>query len=116
MDEKSVGVWITDILDAIAGLRSFVGAMSYDEYLDDLKTRYAARHALLIVSEAVRHLPASMTDRFPEIEWQNIRSIGDRLRHEYRSVDDAILWPIVKQDIDELELAARQFLDDSSGE
>ena len=112
MDTQSPGIRLKDILDAIAGLRSFAGDMSFGEYLEDLKTRWAVRHALLNISEAVRHLPTDMTDRFPEIPWHDIRAIGNRLRHEYRWVDDAILWPIATREIDHLEAAVQNLLDE----
>jgi Ribonuclease HepT-like len=45
--------------------------------------------AVQIISEAVRALPAELTERHPEIEWEKIASIGNILRHEYQRVDPA---------------------------
>ena len=65
---------------------------------------------MLTISEAVRHLPDAILSRRPELPWQDIRGIGNRIRHEYWHVDAKIFWEVVQHHLDALEITARQEL------
>ena len=62
---------------------------------------------MLTISEAVRHLPAEIIARNPTLQWDDIKGIGNRIRHEYWIVDAKIVWEVVQHDLDALEAVAR---------
>jgi uncharacterized protein with HEPN domain len=43
----------------------------------------------------VRRIPDAWLADFPTETWGQIKVIGNRLRHEYFRIDDAILWQIM---------------------
>ncbi len=50
------------------------------------------------VSEAVRNVltvDPAIAERAPEIPWQNIRGVGNILRHDYGDVEAAVIWRTV---------------------
>jgi uncharacterized protein with HEPN domain len=51
----------------------------------------AASYSIMVISEAVRRIPEAWLDAQPEIPWQAIRGIGNKLRHEYQLISDVIL-------------------------
>lgn len=51
-----------------------------------------------------------MKEQRPEIPWERIRVLGNFLRHEYASIDNARIWSIVTEHLEPLEIAARALL------
>jgi uncharacterized protein with HEPN domain len=57
--------------------------------------RRAAAYAIQTISEAVRQIPDDWLTDFPGEPWAQIKRIGDRIRHAYFRLDDAILWQVI---------------------
>ena len=76
-------------------------------------------NAIQIISEAVRHIPDDWLADFPTEPWGQIKGIGNRIRHEYFRIDDAILWEIVTTDTHALKTVMEAMLarhtDESAG-
>ena len=71
----------------------------------------AVQHALLIIAEAAKHIPAELRNTRPEVPWQKIHGLGNMLRHEYRRIDSAILWSVITDSLDDLDTAAAALLE-----
>ncbi len=97
---------LADILDNIAAIRAFTAGMTFESYARDLKTSYAVTRALEIISEASRRLPEEMKARHPAIDWAAVAAAGNVYRHEYESVDAALVWHTVQHGLEPLERAA----------
>ncbi len=104
--------WLHDILEAIVGVRAAVGGMSLEAYGASWTTRRAAERAIEIISEASRHLPKSLRASAPDVQWREIASIGNVLRHAYHRVDDEVIYIIVTRQLGPLEGAVRRLLDE----
>lgn len=89
---------IADILKELAFLDSVVRDHSFDAFLVDPVVYRASAYALLVVSEASRHIPAEWLEPFPEIRWRAMRAAGNRIRHEYFNLQASILWNIMTVD------------------
>jgi hypothetical protein len=50
----------------------------------------AVQYALLITSEATRHIPDNLKNARPEVPWKDIHGLGNVLRHEYRRIEATI--------------------------
>ena len=107
---RSPLVALTDILAAIDLAREAALNMPFAEFEKDRIRRAATERALLSISEAVRHLPDEIIARNSELRWQDMRGIGNRLRHEYWSIDNKIVWEVVQHGLDELEVVVRREL------
>jgi uncharacterized protein with HEPN domain len=64
--------------------------------LKDRKTQDAVIRNLEIIGEAVKNLPAELTDKYPEIPWKNIAGMRDRLIHHYFGVNLKMVWGVVE--------------------
>jgi uncharacterized protein with HEPN domain len=110
MPDPRARVRLQDILDEIAGIRELTANLAFAEFDRSWATRRATQHALLIISEAVKNLPADLKARRPEIAWARIRALGNFLRHEYGEIDNARIWSIVTVQLEPLEAAVRDLL------
>ena len=80
--------------------------------LHDIALRYAILHALMIIAEAVRHLPEPMLARHSHIPWKDIIGIGVIIKHEYHRVDPDVVWSAVTDHLPVLRPIIRAMLAD----
>ena len=68
-----------------------------------IRSFVAAAYAISDNIRGLRRIPDDWLADFPTEPWGQIRGIGNRIRHEYFRVDDAILWEIITKDIHALK-------------
>jgi uncharacterized protein with HEPN domain len=96
---------LTDIVEACALLRAIRDRTNADAFEKDRETRWTVERGIEIISEASRRLPEELKGRHPTIPWKKIAGIGSVLRHNYDSVSGPVLWVVLQQDLEPLELA-----------
>ena len=114
MADGRAQVRLQDILDEIEGIRSVTMGLSFLDFDRSWAAVRATQHALLIISEAVKNLPADLKARRPEIPWGRIQALGNFLRHEYAAIDNDRIWSIVVDHLPALEAAVRTLLGTTS--
>jgi len=107
---KDPTIAVRDCLTEIAILHDIAGRMTLQAFRIDPIVRRAATYAVQTISEAVRHIPDDWLADFPTEPWGQIRSIGNRIRHEYFRIDDAILWEIITTDAPALKTVMESML------
>jgi uncharacterized protein with HEPN domain len=98
----------------MAILREIAARTTLQSFRSDPIVRRAAAYAIQTISEAVRQIPDRWLADFPTAPWAQIKAIGNRLRHEYFRVDDAILWEVITTDIHSLRSVMEEMLDRES--
>jgi uncharacterized protein with HEPN domain len=101
----------SDILREIAFIEEICSRMTLEEFKADAISYRAFAFAVLTISEASRHLPDEWLQRYPEVNWREIRGTGNRIRHEYFRLDDEVLWSIGTRDVLELKAVMRRMLE-----
>jgi len=107
---KDPTIAIRDCLAEIAVLHEIDSRMTLQTFRNDPIVRRAAAYAIQTISEAVRHLPDDWLADFPTEPCGQIKDIGNRIRHEYFRVDDAILWEIITTDTHALKTVMEAML------
>lgn len=85
--------------------------MSFEEFSQDWLIQLAAERTIEIISEGSRHIPPELKAAAPEIPWRDIADIGNILRHVYDKFDPEVVWRVVRFDLDPLETAVTQLLE-----
>jgi uncharacterized protein with HEPN domain len=57
---------------------------------------------LELIGEAATHIPLSMREFFPHIQWREIISMRNRLIHGYLGIDNDTLWSVIRDDVPSL--------------
>lgn len=94
-----------DILENIARIERFTVGLNLEAFSQDERVLFAVKHALLIISEAAVKLDALAPELCPDIPWADIRGLGNRLRHEYHSIDVIRIWRMVERELPPLKTA-----------
>jgi uncharacterized protein with HEPN domain len=76
--------------------------MALDDFEKDRKTYDAVERCLERISEGATKLGDQAAVLIPDQPWQKIRSLGNRLRHEYDAIRADRLWDIVQTDLPSL--------------
>lgn len=93
---------LADILGAIHDIREALEGFDREQFLVDRLRKNAVSMSILIISEAAKNLPSSLTSRHPEIPWRKIGDIGNVIRHVYFRIDYEAPWDIYEFDLDPL--------------
>ncbi len=96
---------VNDILDAIAEIEGFLSGLGEAAFLADRKGVLAVTHLIMIIGEAAKHLAPGIEERCPEIPWRDVRSMRDRIVHEYGTINPRLVWRIAGNDLAPLRLA-----------
>lgn len=97
-----------DILEAIEKIQNTVKDKSYDEFASDADVFDACVRRLEIIGEAVKRLSVKYTAGSPQIPWKEIAGFRDKAIHDYASLNTAIVWETIKNDLPPLREALTQ--------
>lgn len=73
--------------------------MDFEEFLRDTKTQDAVIRNLEVLGEEVKCLPDSFKGQHPEIPWNLVAGMRDKLIHQYFGVSLDIVWNTCIYDI-----------------
>lgn len=98
------------ILDNVAAIRRFTAGLDEKTFKGNELVIAAVERCLSRISEAAMRLGDTAQTAAPGPPWDQIRKIGDHLRHAYDIVNLDTIWEIVALDLDALEFACTQAL------
>jgi uncharacterized protein with HEPN domain len=91
-----------DMRTACDEVAEMVRGLDLAGFKADFRTRRAVERCIEIVSEASRHIPDATKETHSDQPWREIAAIGNLLRHEYRYIDDEIIWRIASKSLPSL--------------
>jgi len=95
----------SDIVDNIGRIERITAGLDQKAFAANEEKVLAVKYVLLTISEAAAKLGDVATDLCPEIPWREIRGIGNRLRHDYDSIDIVRIWLLLERDLPPLKTA-----------
>ena len=95
MSERGQQEYLADMREAIVRIQTYTSTITYSEFLADHKTQDAVIRNIEILGEAAKHVPATLTRTYREIEWKSIAGMRDKLVHDYFGVNLDILWDVI---------------------
>ncbi len=115
MRSKDPASRFEEILENIARIEAYTAGMDVDAFAADTRTADAVERCLARISEAAVKLGDDAEKLCADIPWRDIRSLGNRLRHAYTTVDVTRIWLIVDKDLTTLKEACRDALGRTAG-
>jgi uncharacterized protein with HEPN domain len=95
-----------DIIENIDAIASYTRGLTQEQFSADRKTYDATERCLARISEAASKLGLLAPDQ----PWNNIRGIGNWLRHDYSNVLRPTIWKTVVEDLTPLRAACERAL------
>lgn len=84
-----------DIIENIDAIERFTVNIDLHGFTVADQTVRAVKYSLLVISEAAVKLGDLAADLCPTVPWRDIRGLGNRLRHDYGTVDVVRLWLLI---------------------
>lgn len=105
---KGDELFLGHILDAMEAVNDYTANVPRVQFLQNRMMQDAVVRQLEIIGEAARNLSDEARAQHPDVEWNQIISLRNRLTHAYFQVDIELVWEIVTTDLPLLkrELAA----------
>jgi uncharacterized protein with HEPN domain len=102
----------TDIIDNIDAIASYTKGLTRDQFMADNKTYDATERCLSRISEAASKLGLLAEELAPDQPWNDIRGMGNWLRHEYSRVLKETIWKTVSADLESLRLDCKSAIEE----
>ncbi|MEK9143250.1 MAG: DUF86 domain-containing protein [Patescibacteria group bacterium] len=99
MSERSISLYLDDILSSIEHIEEYVKGLSFDNFKNDAKTIDAVVRNIEIIGEAAAKIPPETRLHHPETPWKKIIGARNKVIHEYFGIDVEILWKTIQEDI-----------------
>lgn len=96
--------FLYDIREAISRIEEYTSVMTYEDFLNDLKTQDAVIRNLEIVGEATKNLSFEFRNKYEYIPWKEMAGLRDKLIHQYFGVNIDIVWDIAINELPGLGL------------
>lgn len=98
-EKRDTTLFIQDILENINDAEEFSKDLTKENLLDNKLKQNAIIRCLEIIGEAVKNIPNSFREKYPNIEWVKIAGMRDVIIHGYFRVDLDAVWRALKKDL-----------------
>lgn len=98
--------YLFHILQALKRISEYVDGMDESGFLQDTFTQDAVIRNLEVIGEASQNLIRYHDDfivKYPEVPWEKMYWMRNRLSHGYFSIDFEIVWKTLEQDLPALQ-------------
>lgn len=72
----------------------FVRGMTFEQFVEDLKTRFAVERVIEIIGEAASRLSEQARREIDAIPWKSVIAQRNVLAHQYGTIDYLRLWEV----------------------
>jgi uncharacterized protein with HEPN domain len=91
------------MIDAVLSIEDFTHNMGREDFLKDEKTKSAVVRQFEILGEAAKALPEDVQSMEPDVPWNRIAGMRDRLIHAYFAVDYKLVWDTIENELSALK-------------
>jgi uncharacterized protein with HEPN domain len=112
-DKRPASLLLFDIMESIAKIENYTRDITFEQLVQDERTKDAILRNIQIIGEAAKHIPDPLASTSPDIDWSGISGMRDIITHRYFRVDWNLLWtsihgelPLLKSQIQKLAITA----------
>jgi len=89
-------MYLEDIQTAMTRIAEYIEGFDFEHFKRDIKTVDAVIRNFEIIGEASKNLDEKIKERYPELPWNEMYYLRNRVSHEYFGIDYEIIWDVAK--------------------
>jgi len=93
-EERNYIMYLEDLLLAINRIREYTEGLSFITFKRDYKTVDAVVRNFEIIGEAAKNLPPEIKAIYPQVPWNEMYLLRNKISHEYFGIDYEIIWDV----------------------
>lgn len=94
---------IQKIISYIDDIEKYIDGLQAKDFLDDKKTITACAFTVSQIGELVKEVENETIEKYPNIPWNSIKGMRNRIVHDYDNVDLSVLWGTIKESLPDLK-------------
>ena len=79
--------FLEDIETSMSRIQEYLGDMDFNTFHKDHKTVDAVVRNFEIIGEATKNLPADFKENYPQLPWEEMYRMRNKISHEYLGID-----------------------------
>jgi len=91
--------FLLDMLQSAELILVYTAQCSQYEFVENVQLQDSVIRRLLVIAEAARRVSEATRQALPNISWQEINGMRNRLVHEYDDINLNIVWNVIQFEI-----------------
>ena len=104
-------MYLQDIQLAMNRIAEYLVGFDFAMFKRDYKTVDAVIRNFEVIGEAAKNLPIEVKEKYPEIPWQEMYYLRNKVSHEYFGVDYEIIWDVAANYLPDNKLQIDKIID-----
>jgi uncharacterized protein with HEPN domain len=109
-EKRPASLLLFDIAESIQKIEDYTRDISFEQLMQDERTKDAILRNIQIIGEASKHIPAPLVAKYPDIDWSGIAGLRDIITHRYFRVDWKLLWTSIHEELPVLKGQIRKLI------
>ena len=105
-------LYLRHVLDAINTIEEYLQGVDEEHFKATRLLQDGTIREIEIIGEAVKNVSKDIRKSYPEVPWQDIAGMRDKLIHGYFGVDIEKVWDSAKEDLPVLREQVKGILKD----
>ncbi len=110
--KKDPQIFLRHIMESIEQIEDYLHNVLKIQFMDSPQLQDSVLRRIEIIGEAVKNIPDDFKEHHPDVPWQKIAGMRDKIIHEYFNVDLPLVWSTAKKNIPELKEQIDKLLED----
>lgn len=94
--------FLLDMLQSAELIMTYTNQCDKAGFLSNVQIQDSVIRRLLVIAEAARRVSETTRQTLPNISWQEINGMRNRLVHDYNDVNLNIVWDVIQSEIPHL--------------
>ncbi|MBD2424802.1 DUF86 domain-containing protein [Phormidium sp. FACHB-1136] len=94
--------FLLDMLQSAELVMIYINQCEKEIFIQNIQLQDSVIRRLLIIAEAAKRVSEATRQTLPDIAWQEINGMRNRLVHEYDDINLNIVWDVIQTEVPHL--------------